>query len=188
MLKRLSLLFSVSVIAGSLLAGCSSSPGSSADNKQANEEASEENQPKEEQKKAGQNENNKTDDIRTITITATEFSFDPQDINVKKGERVKIILKNQGAAFHDWVIKKMPVKKLAKQNNGHDDSDQHDHSEGSKDHEHDHNHEVAVHTSAYPEKSQSIIFVPKETGRYSFYCSVSGHREAGMEGVINVIE
>jgi uncharacterized cupredoxin-like copper-binding protein/predicted small secreted protein len=183
MLKRLSLLFSVIVVAGISLAGCSSSPGSAADNKQANKDVSEG-----KQEQVDQSKDKKTDDIRTITITATEFSFGPQEITVKKGEKVEIILKNQGTAFHDWVIKKIPVKKLAKENNEHGHSDQQDLAEGSKDHEHDHNHEVTVHTSAYPEKSESIIFIPKETGQYTFYCSVSGHRQAGMEGLIKVVQ
>ncbi len=41
--------------------------------------------------------------VKTFTITAQNFSFNPKEIRVKKGDTVKIILKNSGG-FHDWVI------------------------------------------------------------------------------------
>ncbi len=35
---------------------------------------------------------------------------------------------------------------------------------------------------------EDITFTPDRTGKFTFYCSVPGHRQAGMEGVIEVVE
>lgn len=43
------------------------------------------------------------DNVQTIVVTAKNFSFEPANINVKKGAKVKIILKNV-EGFHDLKI------------------------------------------------------------------------------------
>lgn len=40
--------------------------------------------------------------VKTFTIEAKNFSFSIEDITVKKGDRVKIVLVNK-EGFHDWV-------------------------------------------------------------------------------------
>lgn len=35
---------------------------------------------------------------------------------------------------------------------------------------------------------EDITFTPDKVGKFAFYCSVPGHRQAGMEGVIEVVE
>jgi plastocyanin len=44
---------------------------------------------------------------REITIEASEYKFIPSTITVKKGESVKITLKNAGAMPHDWFVENM---------------------------------------------------------------------------------
>lgn len=41
-------------------------------------------------------------EVREISVTATEFSFNPAIINIKAGEKVKIILKNEGRISHNF--------------------------------------------------------------------------------------
>ncbi len=37
-------------------------------------------------------------------------------------------------------------------------------------------------------KSEDVEFIPQKTGKFKFYCSVPGHREAGMEGIIEIVD
>lgn len=41
--------------------------------------------------------------VKEFTITGSNFSFDPKEIKVKKGDTVKILFKNADG-FHDWRV------------------------------------------------------------------------------------
>ncbi len=41
----------------------------------------------------------------SVTITATDFKFDPATINAKAGETVNVTLNNKGTATHTFVVK-----------------------------------------------------------------------------------
>ena len=43
------------------------------------------------------------EDVKIFTISASSFKFQPSEIRVDKGDRVKIVLNNT-KGFHDWVI------------------------------------------------------------------------------------
>jgi len=47
---------------------------------------------------------------QTITVRAMEFGFEPSTINVKAGQKVKLVLKNTGAIVHNLAIKELGVK------------------------------------------------------------------------------
>ncbi len=55
---------------------------------------------------------------REIVIEASEFKFSPSDVRVKKGETVKLTLKNVGKMPHDWVVEKMGGASIDKINGG----------------------------------------------------------------------
>ncbi|MCZ7531268.1 MAG: plastocyanin/azurin family copper-binding protein [Acidimicrobiia bacterium] len=48
--------------------------------------------------------------------------------------------------------------------------------------------ELDAHVSAEPGETASGGFTASEAGEYTFYCSVPGHRDAGMEGTLVVTE
>lgn len=41
--------------------------------------------------------------IKTFQVEASSFFFNPKEIKVKKGDKVKIVLNNK-AGMHDWVL------------------------------------------------------------------------------------
>ena len=49
-------------------------------------------------------------DAKEIVVEGAEFLFKPNVITVKKGEKVRIILKNTGKMPHDFVIDELGVK------------------------------------------------------------------------------
>lgn len=47
--------------------------------------------------------------VKEFTVTGSNFSFDPKEIKVKKGDKVRVTFKNQDG-FHDFVIDEFNVK------------------------------------------------------------------------------
>lgn len=45
---------------------------------------------------------------REIVVEASEYKFNPSEVRVKKGETVKITLKNSGRMQHDWFVENLP--------------------------------------------------------------------------------
>lgn len=41
---------------------------------------------------------------REIEIVLDDFSFGPQEIRVKSGEKVKLVIRNEGSVAHDWYV------------------------------------------------------------------------------------
>lgn len=49
------------------------------------------------------------EEVRTFTLDATNFKFSVNEIKVKKGEKVKIVL-NIKEGMHDWVLDELNAK------------------------------------------------------------------------------
>lgn len=43
--------------------------------------------------------------VREITVTLSDFKFEPEEIRVKRGERVRLTLENKGTVAHDWTVR-----------------------------------------------------------------------------------
>ena len=48
--------------------------------------------------------------IKEFTVSGTEYSFNPSSLDVKAGEQIKIIFKNDGKAKHNLVIEELGIK------------------------------------------------------------------------------
>lgn len=90
------------------------------------------------------------DGARRVPVTGRSFSFEPEEITVKVGEDIAIVLTSEDS-LHDFTID-----------------------------------ELDAHVAAEPGETAVGGFRAEEPGRYSAYCSVAGHRDAGMEGVVVV--
>lgn len=112
-----------------------------------------------------------------ISLTSTDIAYDKNQIEVFVDQPLKLTLINDGVLEHDFSILEMPVKSMSvaettSEMAGHDMSDMEIDPE--------------VHVAA-PIGGQKILeFVPLAAGEYEFYCTVPGHKEAGMKGVLIV--
>ena len=81
--------------------------------------------------------------VREITVSGTEFRFNPSFITVSAGEKVKVNFKNEGAASHNFTIA-----------------------------------ELGVSTSTIGVgQTDAVEFTAPSSGKLTFFCSVSGHRQ-----------
>lgn len=102
-----------------------------------------------------------------LSLTMADISFDPTELSAPAGEEVTLELTNNGALEHDFSIDEIPVEySLSGDAEDGDDWD--------------------LHASLPAGTSGSITMTVSEPGEYTFYCSVPGHREAGMEGTFTV--
>jgi uncharacterized cupredoxin-like copper-binding protein len=115
----------------------------------------------------GQKEN-KSKEL-TINVHPSNFSYDPKTIILKKGQQVRLTLNNHDSLEHDIEIKRFPVT-----------FKQGDHHTGHK------NYESDFHLHAAPNNKSEMIFTPKQSGTFEFYCTIPGHKDNGMAGMIIV--
>jgi plastocyanin len=87
---------------------------------------------------------------REITVTADDLAFEPDEITVRAGEDIAIVLTSVDI-LHDFTID-----------------------------------ELDAHVAADRGETATGGLRAEEPGRYTFYCAVAGHREAGMEGTLEV--
>jgi uncharacterized cupredoxin-like copper-binding protein len=116
-----------------------------------------------------------------VSLTATDIAYDVNQIEVLAGRPLKITLHNQGVLEHDFSIMEIPhsggvTMTMMEENTdmGHDMSHMSDMPD--------------IHVAASQEASNTIEFIPSAPGEYEFYCTVSGHKEAGMVGTLVVKE
>ena len=109
---------------------------------------------------------------QTISVSMSDqMSFTPSKIKVKRGETVRIVVKNEGKLMHELVL-------------GTDET-LHAHAEMMKKFpgmEHDEPHMAHVP----PGKEQVMGWQFTDAGTFSFGCLIPGHFDAGMKGTIVV--
>ncbi len=113
-----------------------------------------------------------------LTIEAKEFSFSPAHTTVKVGQVVNVVLKNTGVTVHDFTIEKI---KLA------DKAVSHGAEHGMGDMMGVDPDTLPVHVAAEEKGEGTVTFIPSEPGEFEFYCTVAGHKAAGMVGKITVV-
>ena len=114
---------------------------------------------------------------QTITVTINETAdgkmlFNPAQINVRKGQTVRLSIKNKGQMDHEFVMNTEPEimehkAAMAK----------------FPDMEHDEPNNIKVLAG----KSQDIVWKFSNDGAFTFACLIPGHFEAGMHGSLTVM-
>lgn len=109
-----------------------------------------------------------------INLEVKDLVYEPSSITVSVSQPVTLKIKNNGQVEHDFVIQKINVTNVVKQDSGMNMS----HDMNGK--------EYDLHVSTLPGESSAITFTPTEAGTYQFFCTVAGHKEAGMVGELIV--
>jgi uncharacterized cupredoxin-like copper-binding protein len=118
--------------------------------------------------------------LQTITVEAQGMHYQPASIEVTAGQPVEITLKNGDSVDHDFSVMEFPLVngtpvELGSPVPGHDM----DSMSGMGD-------VPALHTAAAMGMTSTLKFTPGKPGTYTFYCTVAGHKDAGMMGTLIV--
>lgn len=112
---------------------------------------------------------------RVVQVTMRESDgkmvFVPERVEVKRGEQIRFVLRNNGALEHEFVLASR--------------EDNLKHAEVMKKNpemEHDDPNAKRVQ----PSKSGEIVWRFTKAGEFEYGCLIPGHREAGMIGTIVV--
>lgn len=112
---------------------------------------------------------------REITVEATDFAYSPLSITIPADQPVMLTFKNIGKVEHDFVINQIDVTGVEAKESV------------PSDHHHDMNQpNYDLHFSAQSGENSVWQFTALEPGTYEIYCSVEGHRAAGMIGKLIV--
>ncbi len=113
-----------------------------------------------------------------VTLIATDIAYNQSQIEAVIGQPIKLTLDNQGKLDHDFSILEIPLSgevimtesagEMAGHNMGHMET------------------QPDVHIAAAAAATSSVEFTPAEAGEYAFFCTVAGHKEAGMIGTLIV--
>ena len=102
-----------------------------------------------------------------LSVTATDFKFDPQAWTVTAGQSVTVQLKNDGSIQHQWALMKAGTT-VTSPFDADDEAN------------------VLFKLQAAPDETQTGTFTAPAAGTYTVVCGVPGHFEAGMLGTLTV--
>lgn len=112
---------------------------------------------------------------RIVQVTMGEadgkMTFTPTKVEVKKGEQVRFILRNNGELEHEFVLAST--------------ADNLKHAEAMKKNP-DMEHDDPNGKRLAPKKSDEIVWKFTKKGEFEYSCLIPGHREAGMTGTVVV--
>jgi uncharacterized cupredoxin-like copper-binding protein len=132
---------------------------------------------------------------RTVTITIRDNTYEPESIDVKKGETIRFVVKNTSELLHEFNIgtaamhaehqKEMAVMAehgMITATGINRDLMNMDHSKmGLPVMKHDDPNAVLVE----PGKTAELVWKFSKTAKLEFACNLPGHYEAGMVGQIH---
>jgi uncharacterized cupredoxin-like copper-binding protein len=112
---------------------------------------------------------------RVVQVTMEErdgkMLFDPNHIEVRKGEQIKFLLYNSGELDHEFVLA------TAEENL--------EHAEAMKKNPEMEHHDPNAR-SLEPKQRDEIVWKFTKPGQFQYACLIPGHLEAGMFGTVDV--
>jgi len=95
-----------------------------------------------------------------VRVVSTEMKFSLNALAGRVGQPLKVILENKGVIEHDITFPGLPADKPA----------------------------TELKVLAKPGQTVSLELTPAAKGNYEYFCTIPGHKEAGMRGNLGVIE
>ena len=124
----------------------------------------------------GQNSDAATAVMR-VEVIGKELSFTPAQVTGKVGQPLTVAFKNEGAVEHDWAVLEIPVQDMHAEEEEGGGTHGHEAADGSG---------PTVHVASMPGNVTEVTFTPEHEGRYTIVCTVPGHKDAGMMGMLTV--
>jgi uncharacterized cupredoxin-like copper-binding protein len=114
----------------------------------------------------------------SISVVGTDgLAFEPAAHAVQAGDAIELVLRSESGVEHDLIVEGAgDVGSAFDQGGGHS----HDDDELVPE-------DLHVAHALAGEEARSL-FTISEPGTYEVYCSIPGHREAGMVGTLVVVE
>ena len=117
-----------------------------------------------------------TPTTQKFMVTAKEFAYAPTTLEVTSGQPVEVTFQNTGTVEHDFSITEIDLSgsptSTGEAQSGHMMG-------GTGD-------QPKLHVAAAVGGQNTLTFTPTKPGQYQFYCTVAGHKDAGMIGVLTV--
>ena len=110
--------------------------------------------------------------MRTINISMSDrMRYTPDNVQVKAGDTVRLVVKNEGRIMHELVLGTAQDLKA--------------HAEMMKQHPRmEHDEPYIAHVA--PGKTETIVWHFTKPGEFQFGCLIPGHFEGGMIGKVAV--
>ncbi|MBQ0821894.1 cupredoxin family protein [Microvirga sp. HBU67558] len=113
---------------------------------------------------------------RTIEVTMKETDdakmlFEPNKVEIKRGEQVKFVLKNHGQVDHEFMLDSIENNAKHKVQMQKNPDMEHDDPNGKR---------------LAPMGSNEIVWRFTKAGTFEFACLIPGHYESGMHGTVVV--
>jgi uncharacterized cupredoxin-like copper-binding protein len=131
--------------------------------------------------------------VNEVTVVASDFAYIPNTIYIPIGEEVTITFRNDGQVEHDFVVTEINLagadEHMEESAGEHMDELMNEHMDEEMGMDEHAEHAVyAIHALTMPGNSTTIKFTALEIGEYEIFCTVQGHRDAGMIGKLTVVD
>ena len=112
---------------------------------------------------------------RVVVITMNEgpgtMTYSPDRLEVRKGEQIKLVLRNEGELAHELVLDTVENNARHKAAMAENPDMEHDDPNGRR---------------LAPKQSAELVWRFTKPGTFEFACLIPGHYESGMKGVVVV--
>ena len=114
---------------------------------------------------------------QAVTLTAETMVYEPSTFEVTAGAPVELTLINEDALEHDFSVLEIPVESVSEADPVSAEHAMHMEDSGV---------DPRLHVATEPGATNFLTFTPTKPGTYEFFCTVPGHKEAGMVGTMVV--